>query len=237
MNNFSPATFQLLIFLCFLIVCYYHLNRFLVLLLLWLVGFASPHCFKRSFSHAVCKLWFSHHRTGFTFPYISLFSTPLTWHFSVSLACHLALAAWCNMTTKTKQETYTTPGAIVHILRREFPKLSVWMERIIRRFVKTRSMCSRGAGKICRRSPLACSSRDRGFHCFPVGMCGRDGKGWASLLHYNRVASIMPPFSLSVWPTSLVYWFNLLLLLIIYFPSSPSIVRNRTTGLWRTDFS
>lgn len=119
----------------------------------------------------------------------------------------------------------------------EFPKLSVWMERIIRRFVKTRSICSRGAGKICRRSPLACSSRDRGFHCFPVGMCGRDGKGWASLLHYNRVASIMPPFSLSVWPTGLVYWFNLLLLLIIHFPSSPSIVRNRTTGLWRTDFS
>lgn len=125
MNNFSPCTFHLLIFLCFLIVCYYHLNRFLVLLLLWLVGFVSPYCFKRSFSRTLCKLWFSHHRTGFTFRF-----SPPRWLDTFPYRCRAtSLAAWCNMTTKTKQETYTTPGANVPILLRELPCLRYeWKE-------------------------------------------------------------------------------------------------------------
>lgn len=115
---------------------------------------------------------FSHHRTGFTFPYLSL----SRWLDTFPYRCRATLlAAWCNMTTKTKQETYTTPGAIVHILHRVLPRLRYeWKE--------SSGGSWKHAGKIGGRSRLWRARLAIAVSIVSVGMCGRDGKRWASPL-------------------------------------------------------
>lgn len=216
MNNFSPVTFVLLIFLCFLIVCYYHLN--------WVFWYYYYYGWLVLPHRIVLNVYFRMRCVSYVFSssyrfYFSLlFAFPLTWHFSVSLPCHLALAAWCNMTTKTKQETYTTPSAIVHILRLELPRLrNEWKESPGGSW---KHVGWARAGKIGGRSRLWRARLVIAISIVSVGMV-KDELPLATTSQPSCI--LMPPFSLSVWPTRLLYWFNLLLLLIIYF-SSPSIV-------------